>query len=192
MQKVQCTKAISVTSYLTWGYVPYYMLCIKLNLQFSAKQSKKMPSQDALYTRMNCNTETYSPMHQFALLMQFHRPKKCAGLDIFKSIFFFKKISLCITLLHNNEHHHLHCIAMQHVWPDNSSFMWLSHCANVFLTSWWFEESLFIHMECTREYSTLGSTLTDADKTRMREFSSSLVTNFPVHHLKPCTSNTSK
>ena len=99
MQKVQCTKAISVTSYLTWGYVPYYMLCIKLNLQFSAKQCKKMPSQDALYTRMNCNTETYSPMHQFALLMQFHRPKKCAGLDIFKSIFFFKKISLCITLL---------------------------------------------------------------------------------------------
>ena len=109
MQKVQCTKAISVTSYLTWGYVPYYMLCIKLNLQFSAKQSKKMPSQDALYTRMNCNTETYSPMHQFALLMQFHRPKKCAGLDIFKSIFFFKKISVHYSASHNNEHHH--CLA---------------------------------------------------------------------------------
>ena len=185
MQKVQCTKAISVTSYLTWGYVPYYMLCIKLNLQFSAKQSKKMPSQDALYTRMNCNTETYSLMHQFALLMQFHRPKKCAGLDIFKSIFFFKKISLCITLLPITT-------SIIIVWPDNSSFMWLSHCANVFLTSWWFEESLFIHMECTREYWTLGSTQTDADKTRMREFSSSLVTNFPVHHLKPCTFNTSK
>ena len=149
--------------------------------------------QCALYTRLNCNTETNSPIHQCTANAIPLSEKMCRTGHLQK-YFLFQKISLCTTLAsQNKKHHHLHCIGIQHVWLDNSSFMWISHTANVFLTCWWFEESLFIHMECTREYWTLGSTPTDADKTQMREFSSSLtsLTNITAHHLKPCTSNTS-